>query len=183
MDKITKFLKSHISDIFLVILIIFFIYTGKFYVLKDRVEAWFGKSKGIQVQDMTFNYIQDNKTVKLSDLKGKVVLINFWATWCPPCKIEIPSFVDIYSKANKSKFELVGVSVDNTGADSVKQFINNSSINYPVTMTTQDISSKFDPIIAVPTSYLLDRNGKIVKKYSGLYMKSTFENDIKELIN
>lgn len=182
MNNIAVFLKKYIWDILLITLILFLFFTGKFNVLKDRVEAWWGKDKGLKVEDMTFNYLQDNKTVKLSDLKGKVVLINFWATWCPPCRVEIPSFLDIYSKTDRNKFEIIGVSIDTTGADSVKQFLKEYSITYPVTMTTQEINSRFDPIVAVPTSYLLDQNGKIVRKYSGLYMKSTFENDIKSLI-
>lgn len=182
MNKIYLFIKNHISDIFIVLLIAFFIYTGKFAVLKDRIESWWGKNQGKQVEDMSFSYLQNNRTINLSDLKGKVVLINFWATWCPPCRIEIPNFIDIYSKTDKTKFELIGISVDTKGSEIVNQYIKENKINYPVTMANKNIYSKFDEIVAVPTSYLLDKEGKIVKKYSGFYLKSTFENDIKKII-
>jgi thiol-disulfide isomerase/thioredoxin len=181
--SIYSFIKKHFSNIFLFALVLVFIFTGKFSVLKDRVESWWGKGQGTQIEDMTFNYLQGNKQIKLSSLKGKVVLINFWATWCPPCRIEIPSFIDIYSKTDRNKFEIIGVSIDNNGSEIVKQYIKEKSINYPITMANKEIISKFDEIVAVPTSFLLDKEGKVVKKYSGLYMQSTFENDIKSIID
>lgn len=158
------------------------LYTGRLAILKDRVEAFVGTQQNIKVNDIKFTYLENNKVVKLSELKGKVVLINFWATWCPPCKIEIPGFVELYDKYNENGFEIIGVSVDTSGSDSVKSFVKSEKINYPVVMADKELAEKFDEIVAIPTSFLINQKGEIVKKYSGLYMKSTFENDIKKLL-
>jgi thiol-disulfide isomerase/thioredoxin len=177
-----NFLKKHSSAIFLVLIILFLFYTGKFAILKDRAEAWFGKDKGLKIADMQFNYLQTKQVTKLSQIKGKAVLINFWATWCPPCRFEIPSLMELYSSYNNKGLEIVGLSIDQGGIDTVLPFIREKKINYPVALVDRDILSKFDEIIAVPTSYLLDQNGIVVRKYSGFYLKSTFENDIKKVL-
>jgi thiol-disulfide isomerase/thioredoxin len=180
MKPVFSFLKKHFSDLLLIFIILFFIFTGKFALLKDKIEAWSGKDQGLEVADMQFNYLQNNERVNLSELKGKVVLINFWATWCPPCRVEIPGLVDIYGRYREKGLQIVGVSIDSTGSGPVRDFVRNEKISYPVSMASHDILGKFDEIVAVPTSFLLDKEGRIVKKYPGFYLKSTFENDIKQ---
>lgn len=182
MKQQISFIKKHSTSLFLVVFLGVFIYTGKFALLQERAENFLGTTEPVLVNDMQFNYLGNNQAVKLTELKGKVVLVNFWATWCPPCKVEIPGFIDLYSQYKPKGFELIGVSVDTTGIDSVMAFAKEENINYPVAMATPDIVGKFEEMVAVPTSFLIDQNGQVVKKYSGLYPKSTFENDIKALL-
>jgi thiol-disulfide isomerase/thioredoxin len=176
-------ISKNISTLFFIFLILLFFYTGKFNILKDRIEAWMGKDQGLKIADMTFNFIPSNQQINLSQLKGKVVLINFWATWCPPCRIEIPSLMELYGKYKPQGLEIIGVSIDSAGQTPVITFIKDKKINYPVVMANQDILKNFDPVIAVPTTYLLDKNGIVVRKFSGFYLKSSFENEIKKLLD
>jgi peroxiredoxin len=176
------FVKKNLSNLFILVFIIFFISTGRFNILKDRFEAWSGKSRGIKVPHISFNYLQTGEKISLEQLKGKEVLLNFWATWCLPCRVEIPEFMDLYSEHKSSGLEIIGVSLDGNGSAPVLAFIRDKKVNYPVVMADSSIMNKFDPVIAVPTSYLIDKNGVVFKKYSGLYLKSTFETDIKNLL-
>lgn len=106
-------------------------------------------------------------TMKLSDYKGKVVLVNFWATWCPPCRREIPDFTRVYKKYSKQGFVILGLSVDQEGASPVKSAIKEMSINYPVAMANQETVDAYGGIRAIPTSFLVDKNGKLTQKVVG----------------
>ena len=110
--------------------------------------------------------IQTGKKVNIRNLKGKVVLINFWATWCPPCRKEIPDIIKFREKY-KAKFEVIGVSVDRDGIDGVRHFVKNIGITYPVIMGTPDLVRSYGGIHAIPTSFLVDKDGDLVKKIVG----------------
>jgi thiol-disulfide isomerase/thioredoxin len=122
----------------------------------------------------------DGKLVKSSDFDGKVVILDFWATWCPPCKAEIPGFIELQKKYGEKGLVVVGVSLDEGGISVVKQFINQFGINYPIVMgnikTMEDFGGK-----AIPTTFIIDRGGKIVAKHVGFAPKQTFENEIAPL--
>ncbi len=117
------------------------------------------------------------KIVKSSDYKGKVILINFWATWCPPCKREIPDFIELYKKYQKEDFVILGIALDDL--KSVTDFKNSYKINYPVLIGDQDVVRKYGNIRGIPTSFLVGRDGKIKKRYDGFRTRDIFENDIK----
>lgn len=122
------------------------------------------------------------KTVKLSDYRGKVVLVNFWATWCGPCKIEIPWFVDFQKRFSQSDFEVLGVSMDEDGWDSVRPYMTAHQFNYPVVIGGDTIDRQFGGVDDLPTSFLVDREGAIAKKHVGLISKSSWEDEITTLL-
>jgi len=124
----------------------------------------------------------DGKTVRSSDFKDKVVILDFWATWCPPCRAEIPGFVELQKKYQAQGLRVVGVSVDQASAETVKAFAQKSGINYPVVLADTNIVDAFGGIDGLPTTFIIDANGRIVKRHLGFTEKSDFESDIKPLL-
>ncbi len=125
----------------------------------------------------------DGKTVHSSDFKGKVVVLDFWATWCAPCRMEIPGLISLQKKYAQRGLVIVGASVDEGGASMVKQFMEKLGMNYPVLLTDEKMQDMFGGIEVVPTTFIIDREGHIVKKYFGLTDESEFEQEIKPLLN
>ena len=122
----------------------------------------------------------DGKLVKSSDFDGKVVILDFWATWCPPCKAEIPGFIELQKRYGEKGLVVVGVSVDEQGSSVVKQFMKEFAMNYPVVMGNFKMMQDFGGT-AIPTTFIIDRSGKIVSKHVGLASKETFEKEITPL--
>src|SRR5471030_2911287 len=106
----------------------------------------------------------DGREISPASLRGKVVLLNFWATWCPPCRAEIPDLVALQEKY-KDTLQIIGISEDEGGVDGVKRFAAEHRINYPVGMTTPEIEKMFPGISALPTSFIIDRESRIVQKH------------------
>lgn len=124
----------------------------------------------------------DGKTVKFSDFEGKVVLVDFWATWCGPCKLEVPHLVDLYEVYNEQGFEIVGIALDRTGADVVAPFVRDYNVTYPIVIGNTEVAMAFGGLTAIPTAFLIDRSGHIVKRYVGYQDKAVFEEEIKKLL-
>jgi cytochrome c biogenesis protein CcmG/thiol:disulfide interchange protein DsbE len=125
----------------------------------------------------------DGKTVRLSDFKGKVVILDFWATWCPPCKAEIPDFIALQKQYGPKGLQIVGVALDQEGADAVKPFAKEKGINYPIGLDPEStVPPSFGGVRGIPTTFVIDRKGNIVKKYVGAKPRETFEADIKALL-
>jgi DsbE subfamily thiol:disulfide oxidoreductase len=123
------------------------------------------------------------KTVRSTDFKGKVVILDFWATWCGPCRAEIPNFIALQKQYAKQGLVVVGLSVDEESADVVKPFAQKLGVNYPVVLADEKTREVFGGIEAVPTTFIVDRKGRIVKKHMGFADKDEFENEIKPLLN
>ncbi len=124
----------------------------------------------------------DNKDVTLESFKGKVVLLNFWATWCGPCKAEIPGFVELQSKF-KDDLVVIGFSVDDP-ADKARAFADEYKINYPVLLGLgrDEVQDAYGPIWGIPTSFLIGRDGRVCKKHMGIAPKAVFEKEIQALL-
>lgn len=124
----------------------------------------------------------DGKSVKLSDFKGKVVILDFWATWCPPCREEIPNFVELQSKYKDQGLVVIGISLDQGGPGVVSSFAKAQKINYPIVMGDEAVSTQYGDIQAIPTTFIIDPNGNIVERHEGFTDKSVFEDAIKKLL-
>jgi peroxiredoxin len=120
----------------------------------------------------------DGKKVKLSDLRGKAVVVNFWATWCGPCKIEMPWLVDLQDKYRAQGLEILGVSVDEGSADKVAAFVKDMGVNYTVLRSTDEVSNLYGGIDGLPTTFFVGRNGQIVDQSQGIVSKDVIENAI-----
>ncbi len=113
------------------------------------------------------------------DLKGKVVLINFWATWCPPCREEMPYFENIYKKYKNKGFTIVAISVD-VNENFVRDFVKEYGVSFPVAMDKEGLSDMYG-VSYLPMSFLYDRNGKLIKRKIGAYF--SLEEDLKKLLS
>jgi peroxiredoxin len=125
----------------------------------------------------------DGRTVTLADYQGKVVLLNFWATWCGPCKIEIPWFADFEQKYKDRGFAVLGVAMDEEGWDVVKPYIEKNKVNYRILMGTDTTAQMYGGVESLPTTFVIDAAGKIASTHVGLVSKSEYENEIVQLLN
>ena len=124
----------------------------------------------------------NGKTVRLEDYKGKVVLLDFFATWCGPCKIEIPWFMEMERKNKDRGFAVLGVSMDDEGWDIVKPFLAELGVNYRVVIGNDSTAQLYGGVDALPTTFLIDRNGKIASVHIGLASRKDFEDGIEQLL-
>ncbi|MBI2687523.1 MAG: TlpA family protein disulfide reductase [Acidobacteria bacterium] len=124
----------------------------------------------------------DGKVVKLSDYKGKVVLLNFWATWCGPCKIEIPWFVEFEQSYRDKGFAVLGVAMDEEGWSAVKPFLAEHKVNYRMVIGDDMTAQKYGGVDSLPTSFVIDREGRTAAVHVGLVSKKDYRNDIEQLL-
>lgn len=124
----------------------------------------------------------DGKDVKLSSYKGKVVLLNFWATWCGPCKAEIPGFVELQDKY-RDELVVVGFSVDDT-AEKAREFAKQYKINYPILLGEgrEDVQDAYGPIWGIPASFIISKDGTVCRKHLGIAPKAVFEKEVVALM-
>jgi len=124
----------------------------------------------------------DGKTIKLSDYKGKVVIIDFWATWCPPCRKGIPDLISIQNDY-KNDVVIIGISLDSEKTlKDVPGFIKSYGINYPIVFGDDKVVAAYGGIEGIPTAFVVDKKGNVVDKHVGLVSKDTYVNKIKELL-
>jgi thiol-disulfide isomerase/thioredoxin len=123
----------------------------------------------------------DGKPISLRDFKGKVMLVNFWATWCGPCRAEIPDLVELQNKY-KDRLQIIGLDVDDDDLDAIKHFVAEFGINYPVVVATSEVRIRYGGIPALPTSFVLDTEGRIVQKHEGLRDPVLYEVEIRALL-
>ncbi|HHZ79871.1 MAG TPA: TlpA family protein disulfide reductase [Candidatus Marinimicrobia bacterium] len=133
-----------------------------------------------QAPDFTLSDMDGNE-VSLSDFKGNIVIINFWATWCGPCRFEIPDLIDLQEKYN-GDLVILGVSLDYDGPSVVPQFAERLGISYPILYGNGQIAQRYGGVTGIPTTFVIDRDMNVYKRYVGYRPQTVFEKDIQDLI-
>jgi len=136
---------------------------------------------GKDAPDFTLKNLE-GETVSMADFEGKVVLVNFWATWCGPCRVEIPDFVELMKEKDTSKFAIVGITVQSGSAEQIQQFASNMGMNYPVLHGENNVimglAQEYGNVRSIPTTFLIDKDGTIQKSYVGPRSAEVFWEDI-----
>jgi peroxiredoxin len=130
------------------------------------------KAEPVPAPDFSIQDLQGN-TLKLADYKGKVLVVNFWATWCPPCRKEIPDFVEAYKELKGQGLEILGLSVDEMTAPALIEWTRKMGVNYPIALATPEIITAYEPGDFIPATIIIDRKGMIRFRQSELMTKET----------
>ena len=125
---------------------------------------------------------QDGKPVELRKLSGKAVVVNFWATWCGPCRAEIPGMIEVYGKYKSRGLEIVGVSLDREGWERVRPYIQKIKVNYPVVVGDEALVRAYGGFDAIPTTFFINKKGNIVDRHLGYMSKDQFEARVRKLL-
>jgi len=125
----------------------------------------------------------DGNTVRNTDFAGKVVILNFWATWCPPCREEVPHFVRLQAKYRDQGLTIVGLSLDQGGAKVIRPFAEEYEVNYPFLIANDQTADSYGGIVGIPTTFVIDRSGKIVQRFVGNPGPDVFEQTIRPLLD
>jgi thiol-disulfide isomerase/thioredoxin len=141
-----------------------------------------GMAKPTAAPDFTLESL-NGKSLRLSDLRGKAVLLNFWATWCAPCKIEMPWFVELQSEYGPKGLQIVGVAMDDSSKEDIAKFAQDMGVNYPVLLGKEAVGEAYGGVPALPESFFIGRDGKIVDKIIGLKGKAEIEDAIRKALN
>jgi peroxiredoxin len=124
----------------------------------------------------------DGSSMRLSDLRGKAVLLNIWATWCGPCKIEMPWFVDFQNQYRSEGLQIVGVAMDDASKDDISKFAKDMGVNYPILIGKDSVGDQYGGVPALPETFVITRDGKIMDKIIGLRDKGEIEDAIKKAL-
>src|ERR1700690_3944276 len=124
----------------------------------------------------------DGKTVHLSDFRGKGVLLNFWATWCQPCKIEMPWFAELQKQYGPQGLQVIGVAMDDASPKEIGEFAQKMSVNYPVLVGKDAVGDQYGGIPYLPSTFYISRDGKVVDRVYGLVSRSEIENNIQKAL-
>lgn len=125
----------------------------------------------------------DGTNLKLSDLRGKAVLLNFWATYCGPCKIEMPWFVELQKEYGPQGFQIVGVAMDDASKEEIAKFAKELGINYPILLGKDSVADSYGGVSVLPTTFFVDRSGKLIAREFGLQSRSVFVDNIKKAMS
>jgi cytochrome c biogenesis protein CcmG/thiol:disulfide interchange protein DsbE len=150
--------------------------------IAPQVEAAAGwNAGGTSAPAVTLDML-DGRALRLPDLRGQVVLVNFWATWCPPCRAEMPGFQKVYDAKRAAGFTVLGISMDELPRRDVAGFLHDHAITYPVAMATRDAVVAFGGINSFPTSFLIDRQGRVRYTVQGIFAEPTLRAAVDRLL-
>ena len=158
------------------------IFTGMHLARRGQAAPRSAATAAVVAPDFTLESLE-GKNMKLSDFRGKAVLLNFWATWCGPCKIEMPWFVELQEKYGSQGFQIVGVAMDDASKEDIAKFAKEMGVNYPVLIGKESVGDQYGGVPALPESFFIGRDGKIVDKIMGLEGKAEIEAAIKKALN
>lgn len=153
------------------------------YRMAPQVKAAFG----VGAPDSAVPAVQlrtlEGDPVSLEQYRGQVVLVNFWATWCPPCRFEMPGFQRVYEDRRGEGFVVLGISTDRGGDEVVRAFLDERDITFPIAMATSEAVREFGGVQALPTSFLIDRNGRIRQEVRGMFVEPTLRMAVRRLLD
>ena len=153
------------------------------YRMGPQVKAAFGAGgRGAPAPALELETL-DGAPVSLQDLRGKVVVVNFWATWCPPCRVEMPGFQRVYADKRDDGLVIVGVSLDRGGEGAVRQFVEERGITFPIAMADGDVAQAFGGVRTLPTSFLIDREGRVRQEVTGIFAEPTLRMAVGHLLD
>ena len=166
------------------------LFAGKFLAPRHKVIAQVegqrltaGDVKGSIAPDFELRVLNgEGKRLKLSDLRGKGVVLDFWATYCEPCKIEMPWFVDLQKKYGPQGLQIVGVDIEDIDEKDIVEFTNKMGINYPVLIGTEKVANLYGGLNGLPMTFYIDRAGKVVDRHLGLVSESVIEENIQKAL-
>ena len=141
-----------------------------------------GNVHGVPAPDFSLPSL-DGRKVKLSDFRGKAVLLNFWATWCPPCKVEMPWFADLQKQYGQDGLVVLGVAMDDTEPATIAKFASDMGVNYEVLLGTDKVSDDYGDVQYLPTTFYIGRDGTIVDKMTGLLDRKDIENAVRKTLS
>jgi len=141
----------------------------------------YGEVKGKEAPDFVLHDLE-GKQVKLSDFRGKAVLLNFWATWCGPCKVEMPWFVEMQKQYGPQGLQIIGVALDDSGKEAIQKFAKEMGVNYTILQGHDAVGDAYGAV-GLPTTYFIDRGGKIIDSDSGLVSRSEIEENVKKALS
>jgi thiol-disulfide isomerase/thioredoxin len=136
-----------------------------------------------QMPSFVLTDVVTGDAVNSKQFSGKTLLVTFFATWCPPCMQEVPDFIDLQNKYASKGFSVVALSMDQGGVRPVRKLVEKRSINYPVLMADDSTANDFGGVVGIPTSFLVNSKGQVVKKYPGYVPHTVLERDIKKIMN
>jgi cytochrome c biogenesis protein CcmG/thiol:disulfide interchange protein DsbE len=136
---------------------------------------------GKPAPDFTLKTLE-GKDVRLSSLQGKAVLLNFWATWCEPCKIEMPWIIELNDKYKSQGLETVGVAMDDSGKDAIAKFVKEMKVDYTILQGNDEVGDQYGGVQFLPQTFYVGRDGKITKSVNGIVSESEIEDSIKQAL-
>jgi peroxiredoxin len=140
-----------------------------------------GKLPGIAAPDFSLP-TTTGQTMKLSDLQGKAVLLNFWATWCEPCKVEMPWFVDLQKKYGPQGLQVIGVAMDDASPKDIAAFAQKMGVNYPILIGKEEVGAEYGGLEYLPSTFYISRDGKVIEHAFGLVSRSEIEANIEKAL-
>ena len=146
------------------------------------LSALSGRVLATPMPDFTLPSVVDGKDISSDDFKGKVLLVTFFTTWCPPCRQEIPSLIQLQNDLSAKGFSVLGLSLDEGNPDVVNELVEHDKINYPVVMADSEVVSDFGGVTGIPTSFLINHKGKMIRTYAGYVPHELLKQDIEEII-
>jgi len=168
--------------VFIAAVVAAMLFAGIHIARKNHAGGAPGQLIGQTAPDFQLRSLEGN-VVRLSDFRGKAVLLNFWATYCRPCKIEMPWFVELQKQYGPQGFQIIGVAMDDASTEDIAKFAKEMGVNYPILLGKEAVGKSYGGVEFLPTTFFVDRDGKITDREFGLQSRSVFVDNIKKALS